>query len=80
MAELTEIARAIRSGLPFLMFTPQGDLLARYLPFGPVFRWGRNHMIPLPLQGDDLCWYLHAAAEEGHSISDVEDHKKPVEE
>lgn len=76
----THIKNAIRSGLPFLLISSLGDVLARYVPFGPVFRWRWNQMIPTPLQDDDLCWWLQAAAEEGHSISDTEDHKKPIEE
>jgi hypothetical protein len=26
----------------------------------------------MPVQGSDLCWLLHAAGEEGHSIGDSE--------
>ena len=49
-----------------------GDVLARYVPYGPVFRWSWNQMIPMPVQGSDLVWLLHAADEEGHSISDTQ--------
>lgn len=63
-----QIKDLIRSGWPFFTVTPQGDMLARYVPFGPVFRWQKNQMIPTALQGDDLCWWLQSAAEEGHSI------------
>lgn len=64
-----EIKTAIRSELPFFAVTTQGDFLARYVWLGPVFRWQWNQMIPTPLQSDDLCWWLQAAAEEGHSIA-----------
>jgi len=67
-----QLKNAITSPWPFFGVSPQGDVLARYIPFGPVFRWSRNQMIPMPLQGSDLCWLLHAASEEGHSISDTE--------
>jgi hypothetical protein len=40
--------------------------------FGPVFRWRKNQMVPVPLQDDDLIWWLHAAAEEGHSLGESE--------
>lgn len=62
----------IRSQMPFLAVTPQHDILARYLMFGPVFRWRKNQMVPVPLQDDDLIWWLHAAAEEGHSLGESE--------
>ncbi len=67
-----QLKTAITSPWPFFTITAQGDVLARYVPFGPVFRWSRNHMIPMPVQGSDLVWLLHAAAEEGHSITDTE--------
>lgn len=59
-----QIKDAIRSGLPFLAISPHGQFLARYMPFGPVFRWQKNRMLPMPLQGDDLCWWLQAADED----------------
>jgi hypothetical protein len=62
----------ITSPLPFFGVTEQGDVLARYVPYGPVFRWSWNQMIPMPVQGSDLIWLLHAAHEEEHSISDTE--------
>ena len=64
-----QIRNAIRLGVPFFAITPQGDVLARYLPFAIVFQWKKNQMIPAPLQGDDLIWWLQAAGEEGHGIS-----------
>ena len=67
-----QIQNAITSGWPFFGVTPQGDVLARYVAFGPVFRWQWNQMVPTPVQGGDLCWWLRAAAEEGHSIADTE--------
>ncbi|HOI51229.1 hypothetical protein ACLIIZ_03435 [Azonexus caeni] len=56
-----DIRAAIRSGLPFFGVTRQGQVMARYLPFGPVYRWKRNQMIPAPLQGEDLLWWLQAS-------------------
>ncbi|MCL2344676.1 MAG: hypothetical protein FWC58_02330 [Desulfobulbus sp.] len=60
----TEIRDAILNGWPFFSATPEGEVLARYLPFGPVFRWRRNQMIPAPLQGGDLVWWLQVSGEE----------------
>lgn len=73
------IRNFIRSQMPFLAVTPQHDILARYVLFGPVFRWRRNQMIPVPLQGDDLIWWLHAAAEEGRSLGDGDDTRRRVD-
>lgn len=67
-----QLKKAITSHWPFFGASEQGDVLARYIPYGPVFRWRKNEMIPTPLQGSDLCWLLHAADEEGHSIADTE--------
>jgi len=64
-----EIKEAIRSELPFFAVTQHHDFLARYVWFGPVFRWTRNQMIPTMLQYDDLCWLVQVAADEGHSIA-----------
>jgi len=68
-SQLTEL---ITSHWPFFGVSPQGDVLARYVPYGPVFRWSWNQMIPMPVQGSDLVWMLHAAGEEEHSISETE--------
>ncbi len=68
----SQLKELIVSQWPFFGVSPQGDVLARYVPCGPVFRWSWNQMIPTPVQGSDLCWLLQAAAEEGHAISDVE--------
>ena len=62
----------ITSPLPFFGVTEQGDVLARYVAYGPVFRWSWNQMIPMPVQGSDLIWLLQSAHEEGHSITDTE--------
>ena len=62
-----QIRQAIRSGLPFFGVAANGAVLARYLPFGPVFRWQRNQMLPTPLQGEDLLWWLQAADEDDQS-------------
>ena len=67
-----QLKNLITSPWPFFGVTPQGDVLARYVPGGTVFRWRWNEMIPTPVQGGDLCWWLHAAAEEGHSMSDTD--------
>jgi len=67
-----QIKNAITSPFPFFGVTKQGDVLARYIPYGPVFRWSWNQMIPMPVQGSDLVWLLQAAAEEEHSITDTE--------
>jgi len=29
-------------------------------------------MVPTTVQGSDLCWLLHASAEEGHSMNGAE--------
>lgn len=62
-----QIRDAILFGWPFFGVTPEGDVLARYVMYGPVFRWNRNQMIPTPLQGSDLIWWLQVTAEEGDS-------------
>ena len=59
-----QIRDAIRSGWPFFGVSRQGQVLARYVPFGPVFRWKQNQMIPTPLQGEDLLWWLQANDED----------------
>lgn len=63
-----QIKAAITSTWPFFAVTPQGDILARYVPMGPVFRWQKNHLVPMFVQGSDLVWLLHASAEEGHGL------------
>lgn len=60
-----QIRSAIRSGWPFFGVTSRGEVMARYLPFGPVFRWEKNQMIPTPLQGEDLLWWLQAGDDDG---------------
>lgn len=65
-----QIKQAITSPWPFFGVTPYGDILARYVPMGPVFRWEKNHVIPMFVQGSDLCWLLQAAGEEGHALAD----------
>lgn len=73
-----QLKAAITTPWPFFGVSPQGDVLARYVPFGPVFRWNWNQMIPLPVQGSDLCWLLQAAAEEGRALGDGEDGQAPA--
>ncbi|MFZ2266036.1 MAG: hypothetical protein WAV95_00505 [Azonexus sp.] len=73
----SQLKEAITSPWPFFGASPHGDVLARYIPYGPVFRWSWNQMIPMPVQGSDLCWLIHAAAEEGHSISDTQNEGQP---
>lgn len=67
-----QLKNLILAPWPFFGVSPQGDVLARYVPYGPVFRWSWNQMIPMPVQGSDLLWLLKSAAEEGHSISETE--------
>lgn len=62
-----QIKDLIRRGLPFFAVTPHGDILARYLPFAPVFRWQKNQMLPMPLQTEDLCWWLSSKTDEDHT-------------
>lgn len=70
-----QLKHTIISPWPFFGVSPHGDVLARYIPYGPVFCWRRNQMVPTPVQGSDLCWLLHAAGEEGHGLSDNENEK-----
>ncbi|HEY6436238.1 MAG TPA: hypothetical protein VIY47_06585 [Ignavibacteriaceae bacterium] len=62
-----QIQSRIKSGLPFFAATEQGEILARYIVWGPVFVWKTNQMIPFPLQGDDLLWWLQVKTEENPS-------------
>lgn len=59
-----QIRSAIRLGWPFFGVTAKGEVMARYVLYGPVFRWNRNQMFPTPLQGEDLLWWLQAGDEE----------------
>jgi hypothetical protein len=72
------LKNAITSPWPFFGVSQHGDVLARYIPYGPVFRWRWNQMVPTPVQGSDLCWLLHAAGEEGHSLGDTEPSGPPA--
>lgn len=60
------IREYIKSGWPFFGATSKGEVLARYVPYGPVYRWQQNSMIPTPLQGSDLLWWLQASDEDDH--------------
>lgn len=51
----------IINGSPFMRRTPGGDLVARYVWFGPVFVWRYNRMVELAMQGSNLCWMLQAS-------------------
>jgi hypothetical protein len=62
-----QIRTAIRSGWPFFGVTSRGEIMARYALAGPVFCWKKNQMIPTPLQGSDLLWWLQASDEEDHA-------------
>lgn len=44
--------------------TSKGDVMARYVLYGPVFQWRRNQMVPMPLQAGDLLWWLQASDED----------------
>ena len=59
-----QIRNSIKMGLPFFGVTSKSEVMARYIPFGPVFRWQQNQMVPTPLEGDDLLWWLQSADEE----------------
>ena len=72
-----QLKEAVLTHWPFFGVSSRGDVFARYIPYGPVFRWSWNQMIPMPVQGSDLVWLLHAADEEGHSISETEATRKP---
>lgn len=61
-----QICQAIRSGRPFFGITSRGEVLARYVQLGPVFRWEGNSMTPAALEGDDLLWWLQAGDEDDH--------------
>lgn len=71
-----QIKTAITSPWPFFGVTPHGDILARYVPMGPVFRWQKNHLLPMFVQGSDLVWLLHAAGEDGHSLAETDPDSK----
>lgn len=73
-----QIKEAFVSHWPFFGVSSHGDVFARYVPYGPVFRWSWNQMIPMPVQGSDLVWLLHAADEEGHSLSETEKPRSPA--
>ncbi len=60
----SQIRDCIKSGWPFFGVTSRGEVMARYVPYGPVFRWQQNQMIPTPLQGGDLLWWLQAVEED----------------
>ena len=51
-----QIRDSIRLGVPFFGITERGEMMARYLPYGPVFKWSSNQIVPTPLQGSDLLW------------------------
>ena len=61
-----QIRDAIRLGVPFFGVTERGEMMARYLPYGPVFKWAKNQIVPTPLQGSDLLWWLKASDEDDH--------------
>lgn len=62
-----QIRKTIRLGIPFFAVTSKGDIVARYMPLGPVFRWQKNQMLPLPLEAEDLCWWLESRIDEDHT-------------
>ena len=72
-----QLKSLITSHWPFFGVSPRGDVLARYVPYGPVFRWNWNQMIPAPVQGSDLCWLLQAASEDDHPAA-AEAEAKPA--
>lgn len=72
-----QLKQAFLSPWPFFGVSAHGDVFARYLPYGPVFRWNWNQMIPMPVQGDDLAWLLHVAEEEGHALPVAQTGRSP---
>ena len=71
-----QLKEAVLSHWPFFGVSLRGDVFARYVPYGPIFRWSWNQMIPMPVQGSDLVWLLHALGEEEQSISEVEEARR----
>lgn len=65
-----QIKEAALNQWPFFGVSSHGDVFARYVPFGPVFRWNRNQMIPMPVQGGDLVWLLHAQEEDQPAVAE----------
>lgn len=61
-----QLREHIKSGWPFFGATSRGEVLARYVPYGTVYRWQQHQMIPTPLQGSDLLWWLQASDEDDH--------------
>jgi hypothetical protein len=59
-----QLKEAVLGPWPFFGVSSRGEVFARYVPSGPVFRWSWNQMIPMPVQGSDLVWLLHAQGEE----------------
>ena len=68
----SQLKEAVLGHWPFFGVSARGDVFARYVPFGPVFRWHWNQMVPMPVQGSDLVWLLHALGEEENSLSEAE--------
>ena len=68
----SQLKEAVLGHWPFFGVSARGDVFARYVPFGPVFRWHWNQMVPMPVQGSDLVWLLHALGEEENSLSETE--------
>lgn len=58
---VSALCELIINGRPFTRSTPTGDLVARYVSFGPVYVWRYNQMVELAMQGSNLCWVLQAA-------------------
>ena len=61
-----QIREYIKSGWPFFGATSRGEVLARYIPYGTVYRGPQPQVIPTPLQGSDLLWWLQASDEDDH--------------
>uniref|UniRef100_Q47BT7 Uncharacterized protein n=1 Tax=Dechloromonas aromatica (strain RCB) TaxID=159087 RepID=Q47BT7_DECAR len=73
----SQLKEAVLGPWPFFGVSSRGEVFARYIPSGPVFRWSWNQMIPMPVQGSDLVWLLHAQGEEDQP-SDSEPAKGPT--
>ncbi|MBP5986359.1 MAG: hypothetical protein KA538_04165 [Azonexus sp.] len=68
-----QLKEAVLAQWPFFGVSSRGDVFARYIPYGPVFRWNWNQMVPMPVQGGDLVWLLHALDEEENSLGETGD-------
>lgn len=64
-----QIRESIRNGRPFFAADHRHELYARYLWFGPVFKWTWNQMVPMPIQDEDLIWWLQSRDEDSENTT-----------